>query len=59
MRIIIIIIKYINLLFIDMTDFEKYLKHHQQKQKTSKGLYYVVILSLVAVVASVVNVSSF
>ena len=42
-----------------MTDFEKYLKHHQQKQKTSKGLYYVVILSLVAVVASVVNIESF
>ncbi|MDA0670846.1 MAG: hypothetical protein O3A03_05860 [Proteobacteria bacterium] len=41
-----------------MTDFEKYLKHHQQKQKTSKGLYYLVILSFVAIVASVVNISS-
>ena len=59
MRIIIIIIQEINLFIIDMTDFEKYLKHHQQKQKTSKGFYYVVILSLVAVVASVVNISSF
>ena len=38
-----------------MTDFEKYLKNHQQKQKTSKSVYYIGILSLIAVVAIVVN----
>ena len=38
-----------------MTDFEKYLKSHQQKQKTSKNVYYVGILSLIAVIAIVVN----
>ena len=38
-----------------MTDFEKYLKSHQQKQKTSKSVYYVGILSLIAVVAIAVN----
>ena len=41
-----------------MTDFEKYLESHQQKQKTSKSVYYVGILSLIAVVAIVVNSSS-
>jgi len=41
-----------------MTDFEKYLKNHQQKQKTSKGVYYIGILSLIAVVAIVVNSAS-
>tara|TARA_B100000035_G_scaffold315391_1_gene335747 strand:+ start:27962 stop:28093 length:132 start_codon:yes stop_codon:yes gene_type:complete len=41
-----------------MTDFEKYLKNHQQKQKTSKNVYYVGILSLIAVVAIVVNSAS-
>ena len=41
-----------------MTDFEKYLKSHQQKQKTSKNVYYVGILSLIALVAIVVNSAS-
>lgn len=41
-----------------MTDFEKYLKSYQQKQKTSKNVYYVGILSLIALVAIVVNSAS-
>ena len=41
-----------------MTDFEKYLKNHQQKQKTSKSIYYVGILSVIAVVAIAVNSAS-
>jgi len=41
-----------------MTDFEKYLKNHQQKQKASKSVYYVGILSLIALVAIVVNSAS-
>jgi len=41
-----------------MTDFEKYLKNYQQKQKTSKSVYYIGILSLIAVVAVVVNSAS-
>jgi hypothetical protein len=41
-----------------MTDFEKYLKNHQQKQKTSKNVYYFGILSLIAIVAIVVNTAS-
>ena len=41
-----------------MTDFEKYLKSHQQKQKTSKSVYYIAILSLIALVAIIVNSAS-
>jgi hypothetical protein len=41
-----------------MTDFEKYLKNHQQKQKTSKSVYYIGILSLIALVAIIVNSST-
>ena len=41
-----------------MTDFEKFLKNHQQKQKTSKSVYYAGILSLIAVVAILVNTAS-
>ena len=41
-----------------MTDFEKYLKNHQQKQKASKSVYYIAILSLIAVAGIVVNSSS-
>lgn len=41
-----------------MTDFEKYLKNHQQKQKTNKNLYYFGILSLIAVLAILVNSAS-
>jgi len=41
-----------------MTDFEKYLKNHHQKQKTSKGVYYVGILSLIALVTILVNFAS-
>jgi hypothetical protein len=58
MRIIIISIKVNIKLYKQMTDFEKYLKNHQQKQKTSKSVYYVGILSLIAVVAIVVNSAS-
>ena len=41
-----------------MTDFEKYLKNHQHKQKTSKSVYYVGILSLIVLVAILVNSTS-
>jgi hypothetical protein len=41
-----------------MTDFEKYLKSHQQKQKTSKGVYYIGILTLIGLLAIVVNSAS-
>ena len=41
-----------------MTDFEKYLKNHQQKQKASKSVYYVGILTFIALLAIVVNSSS-
>lgn len=58
MRIIIINIKVNKSILIQMTDFEKYLKNHQQKQKTSKSVYYVGILSLIALLAIVVNSAS-
>lgn len=41
-----------------MTDFEKYLKNHEKKQKTSKSVYYVGMLSLVAILSIVVNSAS-
>ena len=41
-----------------MTDFEKYLKSYQQKQKTSKSVYYIGILSLIALLAIIVNSAS-
>jgi hypothetical protein len=58
MRIIIINFKVNKSIQIQMTDFEKYLKNHQQKQKTRKNVYYVGILSLIALLAIVVNSSS-
>lgn len=41
-----------------MTDFEKYLKNHQQKQKTSKSVYYAGILSFIGLLAIIVNTAS-
>lgn len=38
-----------------MTDFERYLKNHQKKLKTSKNVYFVGILSLMVLVTIVVN----
>ena len=38
-----------------MTDFEKYLKNHETKQKTGKGIYYVAILVIVSVASILTN----
>ena len=43
---------------VNMTDFEKYLKQHQNKQKTSKNIYYITIIGLMVLIALAVNTTS-
>jgi len=38
-----------------MTDFEKYLVNHQQKQKNSKFKYYISILGFVCCLTIFIN----
>ena len=52
---IIIIMNLNNLLFIDMTDFEKYLEKYQQKQKYGKKIYIFAILFSTVFVALILN----